>query len=31
MNAIRDLWHDLAWDVRCALRDIGARLSATFR
>jgi len=31
MNAIRDFWHDLAWDVRCALRDIGARLSATFR
>lgn len=31
MNAFRDFWHDLAWDVRCALRDIGVRLSAAFR
>jgi hypothetical protein len=31
MNAIRDFWHDLSWDLRCALRDIGMRLSAAFR
>ncbi|MBV9834229.1 MAG: hypothetical protein JO055_07490 [Alphaproteobacteria bacterium] len=31
MNTIRDFWHDLSWDLRCALRDLRVRLSSAFR